>query len=75
MKAIQISFDEELLKRLDKDEEVKKDGRSAVFRRAVLMYLRQKRRKRITEAYGRAYRAGTPPELVGWGDAGTWPEP
>jgi len=75
MKAIQISFDEELLKRLDKDEEVKKDGRSAVFRRAVALYLRQKRRKRIAEAYGQAYAKGTPAELVGWADEGTWPEP
>jgi metal-responsive CopG/Arc/MetJ family transcriptional regulator len=75
MKAIQVSFDEKLLRQLDDDEEVKKDGRSAVFRRAVLLYLRQKRRKHITEAYRRAYGRGAPPDLAGWEHEGTWPEP
>ena len=43
MKAIQISMDESLLAQLDADEEVKRDGRSAVFRRAVSSYLRNRR--------------------------------
>ena len=52
MKAIQISIDEELLKRLDQDEEVKKE----------------KRRKGFAEAYSRAYAKGTPADLLGWAD-------
>ena len=40
MKAIQVMFDETLLKRLDADAEVRKVGRSAVLRRAAA-YLSQ----------------------------------
>ena len=47
MKAIQITFDERLLEKLDSDEEVKREGRSAVIRRAVADYLRKKRRATI----------------------------
>ena len=39
MKAIQITFDETLLEELDATEEVRQDGRSAVFRRAIKEYL------------------------------------
>jgi len=35
MRAIQITLDERLLADLDADDEVKRDGRSAVLRRAV----------------------------------------
>jgi len=35
MKVIQITFDERSLKELDATEEVRRDGRSAVLRRAV----------------------------------------
>jgi metal-responsive CopG/Arc/MetJ family transcriptional regulator len=75
MKAIQITFDERLLKRLDNDEEVKKEGRSAVIRRAVADYLRKKRRETIAETYHRAYsRLPTEADLSGWADEGVWPE-
>lgn len=77
MKAIQITIDEGLLARLDADPEVKRLGRSAVFRRAVEAYLSRMRRSTITDAYRRAY--GTPPaagdELDGWDNEGVWPEP
>ncbi|MEX0878709.1 MAG: hypothetical protein WEF99_07715 [Thermoanaerobaculia bacterium] len=46
MKAIQVLFDEPLLRRLDADEEVRKLGRSAVLRRAATEYLRKRRAKR-----------------------------
>jgi metal-responsive CopG/Arc/MetJ family transcriptional regulator len=74
MKAVQITLDERLLLRLDGDEEVKRDGRSAVIRRAVDEYLRRKRRARIADAYRRGYRGGGAPEFEGWADEGAWPE-
>jgi metal-responsive CopG/Arc/MetJ family transcriptional regulator len=77
MKAIQITVDDDLLGRLDADPEVKAEGRSAVFRRAVEAYLQQRRRREIGEAYRRAYggAVGTTKELQGWADEGVWPAP
>ena len=76
MKAIQITVDDSLLARLDRDPEVKRLGRSAVFRRAVDAYLRERRRREIAAAYRRGY-AKNPdlgPEWEGWTDEGVWPE-
>ncbi len=73
MKAIQITIDAQLLRALDADPEVKRDGRSAVFRRAVTSYLKSRRRKQITEAYVRGYASGAP-EFDGWAAEGAWPE-
>lgn len=73
MKAIQITFDERLLERLDSDEKVKKAGRSAVIRRAVADYLRKKRRTTIAEAYRRAYgKRLAESDLSGWAEEGVW---
>ena len=76
MKAIQISFDENLLKRLDADAEVRRDGRSAVLRRAALAYLRRKRTAQIADAYRRGYgeSGGLGSEFEGWETEGEWPE-
>jgi hypothetical protein len=75
MKPIQVMFDEELLRRLDSDEEVRQHGRSAVLRRAAAEYLRRSRSKRIAEAYRRAYgeSPGLGAEFSGWQDEGSWP--
>jgi len=74
MKAIQITFDERLLETLDRDEEVQRNGRSAVIRRAVTDYLRKKHREAIAEAYQRGYsKHPTDSDLDGWADQGTWP--
>jgi hypothetical protein len=74
MKPIQVLFDEPLLRRLDADEEVRKDGRSAVLRRAAAEYLRRRRASRISEAYRRAYRdRGLGEEFAGWENEGSWP--
>jgi hypothetical protein len=39
MKSIPVMFDEPLLQRLDADEEVKRDGRSAALRRAAAAFM------------------------------------
>lgn len=75
MKAIQITFDERLLAELDATEEVRRDGRSAVLRRAAAEYLRRRRRFTVAEAYRRAYgdEPGPGDEFEGWEDEGEWP--
>jgi len=69
-------MDEALLRQFDADEEVKRDGRSAVFRRAVADYLKRRRTAAVTAAYRRAY-AGKHALDEGfhtWADEGVWPE-
>jgi metal-responsive CopG/Arc/MetJ family transcriptional regulator len=75
MRAIQVSFDERLLRELDRDPEVAREGRSAVLRRAAFLFLRQKRRAAIKDAYDRAYgsRRGLGDEWSGWEEQGAWP--
>ncbi len=73
MRAIQITVDEQLLAALDKDDEVRREGRSAVFRRAVSAYLKTRRRAGIAEAYKKGYAGKGAPELEGWAGESTWP--
>ena len=75
VKAIRITLDEALLARLDQDEEVKRDGRSAVLRRAADQYLRQRKTREVAAAYRRAYADGESlgVEFEGWEGEGTWP--
>jgi metal-responsive CopG/Arc/MetJ family transcriptional regulator len=54
-KAVQISLDSELLKRIDRDAEAKRLGRSAFIRSAVELYLREKVRRRTDDEIRRAY--------------------
>jgi hypothetical protein len=75
MKAIQITIDEARLERLDAEPEVRRDGRSAVLRRAVAAHLRRKRCEAIAEAYERAHgRGDRDSELEGWEREGAWPD-
>ena len=74
MKAIQVSIDEQLLSALDADEEVRREGRSAVLRRAAAAYLRRKRAEEIARRYREGYARGVADELRGWADRGAWPE-
>ena len=66
---------EHLLRRLDADAEVRRDGRSAVLRRATAEYLRRRRARHISEAYRKAYgaEAGLGAEFAGWEEEGSWP--
>ena len=75
MKAIQVTLDDALLARLDRDEEVKRDGRSAVLRRAADLYLRQRKAREVAAAYRRAYGdgRGLGTEFDGWEREATWP--
>ena len=74
MKAIQITVDEDLLAELDESDEVKRDGRSAVMRRAVAEYLQRRRRRAISDGYLRAYAesGGLGEEYAGWEKQGEW---
>jgi predicted transcriptional regulator len=76
MKAIRILIDERLLKRLDADEEVQRDGRSAVLRRAAAEYLKRRRSVAVVGAYRRAYSGRNVPggEFMRWADEGVWPD-
>jgi len=76
MRAIQITFDEELLARIDATEEARRDGRSAVLRQAAVEYLQRRERLRIAEAYHRAYgdTGELDQELEGWEEEGSWPD-
>ena len=74
MKTIQITMDEELLTRLDKAEEVRQLGRSAVLRRATAEYLARQRRVEIARQYRKAYgaHAALGDEFKGWEDEAAW---
>jgi metal-responsive CopG/Arc/MetJ family transcriptional regulator len=76
MKPVQITIDERLLARLDSDPDVKRRGRSAVIRRLLTDYLRNRRRRAIGRAYERAYKSVDPlqGEWERWAEEGTWPE-
>jgi len=76
MKRIQVMFDERLLSRLDADPEVRRNGRSAVIRRAAALYLRRRRAERIKAAYESAYGSGEGMggDFGGWAREGSWPE-
>ena len=69
-------LDERLLEKLDATEEVQKEGRSAVLRRAVDAYLRQHTRASIASQYRQAYRGdpGLGKEFGGWENQGAWPD-
>ncbi len=76
MKAVQVMFDEDILALFDESEEVKKEGRSAVLRRAVREYLDRRHRVAIAVAYRQAYgeAGGLGEEYEGWEEEGKWPD-
>ena len=62
-KPVQVSLDGDLLRRIDRDPEAKKLGRSAFIRNAVSTYLQAKERRDIDAAIRKAY-AGKAGDLV-----------
>jgi metal-responsive CopG/Arc/MetJ family transcriptional regulator len=76
-KPVQISLDGELLRRIDRDPEAKKLGRSGFVRNAVSAYLQAKERRDIDAAIRKAYEAEAD-DLVGEVEnlieAQAWPE-
>lgn len=72
MKAIQITFEEDLLRDLDADERVQRIGRSALLRDLARDYLRRERERRIDEQYARAYGGDVEddPQWAEWEDGG-----
>lgn len=75
MKAVQVTLDERLLEELDRTEEVARQGRSAVIRRAIAEYLARQRQLEIRERYEAAYGSGEGlgSEFAGWEEQGEWP--
>ena len=75
MKAIRITFDEDLLREMDSTDEVRSEGRSAIMRRAVAEYLQRRRDRQIAEQYRKAYgdSGGLGDEFEGWEKQGQWP--
>jgi len=76
MKPVQVMFDESLLAELDADVEVRRDGRSAILRRAARAWLQRKRVAEVSRAYKLAYGGDTSiaSELEDWDEQGTWPD-
>ena len=76
MKRIGVTFDEALLTQLDASEEVRREGRSAVLRRAAAEFLQRSQQRAVAEQYRAAYAAvpAAGDELAGWSEEGSWPE-
>ncbi len=70
-------MDENILAELDRDKDVVEKGRSAVFRKLAIEYLRRKKEKEISSLYRKAYvhqEESLVAELEGWDREGVWPE-
>lgn len=76
MKAIQVTFDETLLERLDENPAVRERGRSAVLREATAEYLKRQDAEQIARRYRAGYcdTSSLVDELEGWVSEGAWPE-
>ncbi len=57
MQAIQVSMDEDLLKRIDQEPKVQEEGWSTFIRSAIRIYLKAKRRPEIDDEISRAYKS------------------
>ncbi len=74
MKAIRVTFDEDLLRRLDALAEVRERGRSAVLREAVANYLARKASEAIDRQYAEGYdRLPQTDEELDWAESRVWP--
>jgi len=76
-KAVQVSIDVELLRRVDAQPETRKRGRSAFVRSAIESYLRARTRREIDEAISTAFGKNADAmldEVDVLVDAQTWPD-
>jgi len=76
MKAVQVTFDEALLERLDRHPAVQERGRSAVLREAAAEYLKRRDAEEIARRYRVGYQdsAVADDEFSGWADEAAWPD-
>lgn len=76
MKAIQVTFDEILLERLDRHPSVRERGRSAVLRDAARDFLKRLEAEEIDRRYAEGYADSDSiqTELQGWEQEGVWTE-
>ncbi len=74
MKAIQVTFDEELLEQLDERPEVQELGRSRVLREMTAAYLAEKRSEDIAREYREGYTKypQTDEEIEDWESIQAW---
>jgi metal-responsive CopG/Arc/MetJ family transcriptional regulator len=54
-RSVQISIDEELLRRVDREPEAKRGGRSKLIASALHLYLEARRRRDIDDTIRRVY--------------------
>jgi metal-responsive CopG/Arc/MetJ family transcriptional regulator len=76
-KPVQISIDRELLARIDRAPQTKKQGRSAFIRDAVELYLATQHRREVDRKIATAYRDKSQDLLVdaeAWLAEQAWPE-
>lgn len=76
-KPVQISIDRELLARIDRDPQTKKQGRSAFMRDAVELYLATKHRREVNRQIATAYATKSHALLAdaeAWIEEQAWPE-
>ena len=75
MKAIQVTFDEELLEQLDERPEVQEFGRSRILREMTAQYLAEKRSEDIAREYREGYtKYPQTDEEIEWAGQGVWPD-
>ena len=76
-RPIQVSIDEALLERIDRDPEVARRGRSAFLRAAATFYLAAREKREIDLSITAAYRdqaAVMADEVAEFMDLEEWPE-
>jgi metal-responsive CopG/Arc/MetJ family transcriptional regulator len=76
-KPVQVSMEEDLLRRIDADPETLERGRSAFVRSAVELYLTAKRRRLVEAQIAQAYQGRADELLAEAGDvleAQAWPD-
>jgi metal-responsive CopG/Arc/MetJ family transcriptional regulator len=76
-RPVQISLDSDLLARVDRDPQTKKQGRSAFIRDAIELYLAARRRREIDVRIATAYRGERDDlleEAIAWSEEQAWPE-